>query len=43
VKDQMDEAERRAIAEAEAAELAEATEAGEAGEVTATGEDAAAD
>ena len=39
----MDEAERRAIAEAEAAELAEATEAGEAGEVTATGEDAAAD
>ncbi|MDO5626176.1 MAG: DNA-directed RNA polymerase subunit beta', partial [Pseudomonadota bacterium] len=32
VKDQMDEAERRAIAEAEAAELAEATEAAEAAE-----------
>ena len=44
VKDQMDEAERRAIAEAEAAELAEATEAGESGEIIATGDvDPAAD
>ncbi|WOP15846.1 DNA-directed RNA polymerase subunit beta' [Ottowia sp. SB7-C50] len=43
VKDQMDEAERRAIAEAEAAELAEATGAAEAGESASVDEGAAAE
>ncbi len=43
VKDQMDEAERRAIAEAEAAELAEATGAAEAGESASVDEGASAE
>ena len=43
VKDQMDEAERRAIAEAEAAELAEATGAAESGESASVDEGAAAE
>ena len=43
VKDQMDEAERRAIAEAEAAELAGATESTEAGDATSADEGAVAE